>query len=92
MNIKEWPCLAYLSSDCVDEGVVVEVLTPASPTRSGLPAWNVKARDPIECEFDISKRVVMLTEFCAEDAYLRPITPPGLVEEITIDELIGVEA
>ncbi|WP_454751668.1 hypothetical protein [Cupriavidus necator] len=66
--------LAYLSSDCVDEGVIVEVLRPIKVDGSDLPAWTVRARTPVQCEMSVSKVLKRANDFQIEDRYLRPIS------------------
>ncbi|KVC71431.1 hypothetical protein WI73_11470 [Burkholderia ubonensis] len=73
MNCKPGD-LAYLSSDCVAEGLVVEVLTSAGMTAAGAPAWHCRSRTPIDCITERTQRVVSVTEFAVEDRYLRPIS------------------
>lgn len=71
MNCKPGD-MAYLSSDCVAEGVIVEVLSAAA--YDGPPAWNVRSRTPVSCETTLSKKILERTEFMCEDKYLRPIS------------------
>ena len=73
MNCKKGD-LAYLSSDCTDEGVVVEVLDAVICPPGDLPTWRVRARTPVTCETVVSKVIKHMTEFCCEDRYLRPIS------------------
>ena len=73
MNCKPGD-LAYLSSDCVDEGVIVEVLSSARSSAAGLPAWNCRSRSPIDCTTERTRRNVHTAEFVVEDCYLRPIS------------------
>lgn len=81
MNCKPGD-LAYLSSDCIDEGVIVEVLSAAPPTEDG-PAWHCKSRTPINCTLQVSKREVSATEICVADRYLRPISGVPVTDEVT---------
>jgi len=83
MNCKPGD-LAYLSSDCVDEGVIVEVLSAATPTEDG-PAWHCRSRTPINCMLQVSRREVTTTEICVADCYLRPISGVPLVSEVSED-------
>lgn len=73
MNCKPGD-LAYLSSDCTSEGLVVEVLSEAVNPGSDLPAWNCKSRTPVNCQWQRSGKLESRTEFICEDQYLRPIT------------------
>lgn len=73
MNCKPGD-LAYLSSDCVDEGTIVEVLSAAINPGSDLPAWHCKSRTPVRCYMTVSKVDRLMTEFIIEDRYLRPIS------------------
>lgn len=73
MNCKPGD-LAYLSSECVDEGTIVEVLKSAGMSLQGLPAWFCRSRTPLDCTTERSKRNVFVTEFAVEDRYLRPIS------------------
>lgn len=73
MNCKPGD-LAYLSSDCVDEGVVVEVLKPVARAADQLPAWHCRSRTPLRCTRERSGKDCMTTEFAIEDRYLRPIS------------------
>lgn len=83
MNCKPGD-LAYLSSDCVAEGVIVEVSSAAPMTEYG-PAWHCKSRTPIPCTTAVSKREMMATEICVADCFLRPISgvPVDDEEEIS---------
>lgn len=73
MNCKPGD-LAYLSSDCVDEGVVVEVLRPVAREPAQLPAWHCRSRTPLRCTLEQSRKDVLTTDICIEDQYLRPIS------------------
>lgn len=73
MNCKPGD-LAFLSSDCVDEGVVVEVLRAVVQDPSKLPAWHCKSRTPIRCTTQRTRSDVLATDVCIEDRYLRPIS------------------
>lgn len=73
MNCKPGD-LAYLSSDCVDEGVVVEVLAPVVGRPDALPAWHCRSRTPIACVSERTKKELMATQVAIEDRYLRPIS------------------
>lgn len=84
MNCKPGD-LAYLSSDCVAEGVVVEVLTSAH-TADGAPAWHCRSRTPIDCITERTQRAVSVTEFVVEDRYLRPIAGAPVHDE-QLDEV-----
>jgi hypothetical protein len=76
--------LAYLSSECVDEGVIVEVLSAGPMTYMG-PSWFVRSRTPIQVQYRESGCVAEKTELYIEDVLLRPITGLLLTEE-TRDE------
>lgn len=88
MNIREVPCLAYLSSELVDEGVVVEVLSAGPAVMEG-PSWNCKSQIPVLCITDRSKREVTRTEMCVADRYLRPITGRPLDEETPVEHEVS---
>ncbi len=85
MNCKPGD-LAYLSSDCVAEGTVVEVISVATNTGSDLPAWNCRSRTPVNCWLTVSKVNRPMTEFIVEDMYLRPISGVPVHDE-TRDEV-----
>lgn len=71
MNCKPGD-LAYLSSDCVDEGRIVEVIH-AVDAIDGLPAWRCRARDPLHVTYQRSGKEGMSSDICVPDRYLRPI-------------------
>jgi hypothetical protein len=73
--------LAYLSSDCVDSGVIVEVLR-AGPAGEDGPAWHCQSRTPINCVRERTKAVVLATDIVVADRYLRPITGLPLTDDI----------
>lgn len=85
MNVKPGD-LAYLSSDCVDEGVIVEVLK-ASPSFDGQPSWHCHSRTPIRCEMMLGDKNLcgehFMTEICVQDRYLRPISGVPIDDEVT---------
>lgn len=85
MNCKPGE-LAYLSSDCVDEGVIVEVLRRASDVESELPAWHCRSRTPVRCTMSVSKVDRMMTDLLVQDRYLRPISAVPVHDE-TRDEV-----
>lgn len=80
MNCKPGD-LAYLSSDCVDEGVIVEVLAPVVGRPDELPAWHCRSRTPIACITERTKKELMATEIAIEDRYLRPISGVPVEDE-----------
>jgi hypothetical protein len=84
MNCKPGD-LAYLSSDCIDEGVIVEVLG-AGPKIDGYPAWHCHSRTAIECEkMEGGKNVggkYFMTDILVEDRYLRPISGVPVNDEV----------
>jgi hypothetical protein len=84
MNCKPGD-LAYLSSDCVDEGVIVEVLSVGPIVGIDSPAWHCKSRTPIHCTMQRSGKEVWTTEICIEDRYLRPISGTPINDEVTDD-------
>jgi hypothetical protein len=84
MNCKRGD-LAYLSADCVDEGVIVEVLTSAGLSANGVPAWFCQSRSPIDCTTERTNRNITTTEFAVEDRYLRPISGVPVNDEVTDD-------
>ena len=75
--------LAYLSSDCVDEGVVVEVLRPVVRDTDQPPAWHCKSRTQLQCTLERSQKDVLSTNICVEDRYLRPISGVPVDEEVS---------
>ncbi|WP_186224590.1 hypothetical protein [Burkholderia gladioli] len=81
MNCKQGD-LAYLSSDCVDEGLIVEVKRYAGLSGSGMPSWHCRSRTAIECIGERSRRIVHVTEFLVEDRYLRPINGVPVADDI----------
>ncbi|WP_438391098.1 hypothetical protein [Caballeronia sp. DA-9] len=88
MNCKPGD-LAYLSSDCVNEGVIVEVLS-AGPLFEGDPTWHCKSRTPIFCEIRSSDGWVLkgtryMTEICVADKHLRPISGVPVFDETPIE-------
>jgi len=72
MNCKPGD-LAYLSSDCVAEGVIVEVIK-AIPPLNGSPAWHCRSRTPVLAEHLSDGHIARMTELAIEDKYLRPIS------------------
>jgi hypothetical protein len=80
MNCKPGD-LAYLSSECVDEGVIVEVLSAVVRAPGELPAWNCRSKTPIRCTWEIKRTDCMATEVAIEDRYLRPISGVPVHEE-----------
>lgn len=88
MNCKPGD-LAYLSSDCVDEGVIVEVLK-AGPLFDGYPSWHCHSRTPIRCEMMRGDKNLggehFMTEICVQDRYLRPISGVP-VHDVVRDEV-----
>lgn len=79
--------LAYLSSDCVNEGVIVEVIS-AGPLFEGDPTWHCKSRTPILCEIrswdgGVLKGTRSVNEICVADKHLRPISGIPVHEEVT---------
>lgn len=84
MNCKPGD-LAYLSSDCVNEGVIVEVLRPAVIVGVNNLAWHCKSRTPIHCTRQLSGREVWTTEICVEDRYLHPINGVPVTDCVTED-------
>ncbi|MDR6421312.1 hypothetical protein J2801_003600 [Paraburkholderia phenoliruptrix] len=84
MNCKPGD-LAYLSSDCVDEGVIVEVLRAGLIVGVDSPTWHCKSRTPIYCTMQRSGKEVWTTEICVEDRYLRPISGIPINDEVTDD-------
>lgn len=79
MNCKPGD-LAYLSSDCVDEGKIVEVLHAIAPI-NGLPAWRCKARDPLRVTYERSGKDGVSADLCVMDQYLRPINGVPITED-----------
>lgn len=85
MNVRCKPGdLAYLSSDCVSEGVIVEVLR-AIPLMNGNPSWACVSKTPIHCVGELSRKDRFCTEISIEDRYLRPINGLPMFEETTED-------
>lgn len=84
MNCKPGD-LAYLSSECLDEGKIVEVLSAAPCSESLLPAWHCRARDALNVIYSVSKREGFDTETVIEDRHLRPITGVPLVDEMPLE-------
>lgn len=82
MNCKPGD-LAYLSSDCVNEGVIVEVLRAGLIIGVDSPTWHCKSRTPIHCMRQLSGKDVWTTEICVEDRYLRPISGVPVHDEVT---------
>ena len=82
MNCKPGD-LAFLSSDCVAEGAIVEVLRSAGLSAGGLPAWHCRSRTPIECTTERTRRDVSRTEFVVEDCYLRQISGVPVTDNIS---------
>lgn len=79
--------LCYLSSACVAEGVIVEVIEPAGE-ENGFPVWHCKSRVPIPTETTRSKRQRLNDYFFVEQRYLRPILPPESDEQEIVSEPI----
>ncbi|EJN07809.1 hypothetical protein [Herbaspirillum sp. YR522] len=77
MNCKPGD-LAYLSNECVQAGVVVEVLA-AVPGE--LPTWRCRSRTPISCTRALTGKQEMSTSFVVEDRYLRPISGVPVKDE-----------
>lgn len=82
MNCKSGD-LAYLSSDCVSEEIVVEVLRPGIIVGVDSPSWHCKSRTPIHCTSQLTGKEFWTTDICVEDRYLRPITGLPITEDIT---------
>ena len=82
MNCKPGD-LAYLSHECVQQGVVVEVLQLCATEVS---AWHCKSRTPLSCTWQLTGKEEMLTEFVVDDRYLRPISGVPVHEE-TFEEV-----
>lgn len=88
MNCKPGD-LAYLSSDCVAEGVVVEVLS-AGPSLEDGPMWHCKSRTLIYCDLRSPdglrvKGSAFRKDICIADKYLRPISGVPIEDEVTND-------
>jgi hypothetical protein len=76
---------AYLSSDCVDEGRIVDVIRATAFQKSDLPAWICRSREPIDCQFKLSGRSANLTEFAVFDRHLRPISGVPVTDDVSVD-------
>lgn len=77
--------LAYLSSDCVNEGVIVEVLK-IGPVVEGSQSWHCKSKTPLMCDVYRNGRnmggVHLRTDICVQERYLRPINGLPITDDI----------
>lgn len=94
MNITEYPCMAYITkaADPAAIGMVVKVDSPAvSSLGSG---WLIEFRDVIAYENILTGIPGQSKTFICPDAWLRPITPPGLSIDTDVEAPIesGVPA
>lgn len=80
MNCKPGD-LAYLSSELVNAGAIVEVLRPFDDCFHLLAAWWVKSSRPLSCTLGRTGVTTYSAEFCVEDRHLRPISGVPVAEE-----------
>ncbi|MGQ7907252.1 hypothetical protein [Burkholderia sp. BC1] len=82
MNVKPGD-LAFLCSDCVNEGVIVEVLSSAGMDVDEGQLWHCRSRIPICCTRKRSGAELTTTEFACPDAWLRRINGVPVTDDVS---------